>query len=91
MSIDLEMLERAWVDAVNRRDAAVVSRIVADDFGGIDSAGNRFTKAAYLLDLRNGDSPPNQLVRRRDQGRILATLPSLPAGSKSSRPRHGMG
>jgi ketosteroid isomerase-like protein len=38
------MLERAWVDAVNRGDQAVVSRILTDDFEGIDQAGHHFDK-----------------------------------------------
>ena len=46
--VDLEMLERAWIDAINRRDKAVVNRILADDFEGIDQAGNAFDKAAAL-------------------------------------------
>ena len=45
-SVNLEMLERAWVDAITRRDAAVINRIMADDFEGIDPAGNVFSKAA---------------------------------------------
>ena len=52
--LDVEMLERAWVDAIPRRDAAIVNRIMADDFAGIDPVGNLFTKATYLPDLRNG-------------------------------------
>ena len=48
------MLERAWADAITRRDAAVINRIMADDFEGIDPAGNIFTKATYMPDLRNG-------------------------------------
>jgi RNA polymerase sigma factor (sigma-70 family) len=56
-AVDLEMLERAWVDALNRRDAAVIGRIMADDFAGIDSAGSTFTRESYLLDVRNGAFP----------------------------------
>jgi hypothetical protein len=52
--LDVVMLERAWADAIPRRDAAVVSRILADDFEGIDQVGNLITKATYLPDLRNG-------------------------------------
>ena len=48
------MLERAWAAAIPRRDAAIVNRIMADDFEGIDPVGNVFTKATYLPDLRNG-------------------------------------
>ena len=51
--LDLEMLERAWVDAVNRGDVAVVRRIIDDDFSTIDSAGNTFNRADYLLAVRN--------------------------------------
>jgi ketosteroid isomerase-like protein/biotin carboxyl carrier protein len=47
-------LDRAWAGAIPRRDTAFVNRILADDFAGIDPAGNIFTKAAYLSDLSNG-------------------------------------
>jgi len=53
-SLDVEMLERAWVDAIPRRDEAIVNRIIAEDFAGIDPVGNLFSKATYLHDLRNG-------------------------------------
>ncbi len=62
-AVDLEMLERAWVDALNRRDASVVSRIIAEDFAGIDSAGSGFTKASYLLDVCNGAFPAEPIVQ----------------------------
>jgi ketosteroid isomerase-like protein len=52
--LDVVLLERAWVDAIPRRDAAIVNRIMADDFAGIDPVGNIFTKATYMPDLRNG-------------------------------------
>ena len=57
------MLERAWVDAITRRDAAVINRIMADDFEGIDPVGNVYSKATYLPDLRNGafNSAPIEL------------------------------
>ena len=61
--VDLEMLERAWIDAINRHDAAVVNRILADDFEGIDPVGNVYSKPTYLPDLRNGvfNSAPIEL------------------------------
>ena len=34
--LDVVMLERAWVEAIPRRDAAIVNRILTDDFEGID-------------------------------------------------------
>ena len=51
---DLAMLDRAWADAIPRRDIAVVNRILADDFTGVDPAGNIFTKAKYVSDLSGG-------------------------------------
>jgi ketosteroid isomerase-like protein len=52
--VDLEMIERAWADAIARRDTAVVHRILADDFEGIDQAGDSFDKPAALHDLAKG-------------------------------------
>jgi RNA polymerase sigma factor (sigma-70 family) len=52
--VDIVLLERAWAQAIPRRDAAIVNRIMADDFEGIDPVGNLFTKATYLPDLKNG-------------------------------------
>jgi hypothetical protein len=52
--IDLTMLERAWADAIPRRDLAVISRILADDFEGIEPLGDTISKTAYLADLRRG-------------------------------------
>jgi ketosteroid isomerase-like protein len=51
---DLIMLERAWADAIPRRDVAIVNRILSEDFAGIDPIRNPYTKAAYLRDLENG-------------------------------------
>jgi ketosteroid isomerase-like protein/biotin carboxyl carrier protein len=70
-AVDLEMLERAWVDALNRRDAAVISRIMADDFAGIDSAGSTFTRASYLLDVRNGAFPAETIVQEEVKVRLF--------------------
>jgi Domain of unknown function (DUF4440) len=52
--LDVVLLERAWVDAIPRNDSAVVNRIMADDFEGIDPVGNVFTKEKYLAGLRSG-------------------------------------
>jgi RNA polymerase sigma factor (sigma-70 family) len=52
--LDVELLERAWVEAIPRRDASIISRIIADDFEGIDPVGNIFTKSTYLPDLAHG-------------------------------------
>ncbi len=56
--VELEMLERAWADAVNRRDAVVLGRIMADEFEGIDPVGSTFDKASYLARLRDRVTAP---------------------------------
>jgi RNA polymerase sigma factor (sigma-70 family) len=56
--IDLEMLERAWVDAINRRDTTVIGRILAGDFEGIDPVGSTINRASYLAQLKNGGLAP---------------------------------
>jgi len=70
-SLDVEMLERAWVDAIPRRDVAIVNRIIAEDFAGIDPVGNTFTKAAYLHDLRNGVFTPKPIELDEIKTRIF--------------------
>jgi RNA polymerase sigma factor (sigma-70 family) len=52
--VDIEMLERAWADAIARRDASVINRILADDFEGIDPSAATFTKSTYLAHLESG-------------------------------------
>ena len=51
---DLIMLERAWADAIPRRDVAIVRRILSEDFAGVDPIRNPYTKATYIRDLENG-------------------------------------
>jgi RNA polymerase sigma factor (sigma-70 family) len=52
--LDVKLLERAWADAIPRRDSAIINRVMADDFEGIDPAGNVFTKSSYMPDLAHG-------------------------------------
>ena len=47
-------LERAWGDALVRRDAALMDRIVAYEMIGTDPGGNRWNKAAYLESVKSG-------------------------------------
>jgi ketosteroid isomerase-like protein len=51
---EVAMLDRAWADAVPRRDTAAINRILADDFTGIDPAANTFTKTSYVHELSEG-------------------------------------
>jgi RNA polymerase sigma factor (sigma-70 family) len=55
--IDVVMLERAWAEAIPRRDSTVVGRVLADDFSRIDSGGIVSTRERYLSDLVKGVLP----------------------------------
>jgi ketosteroid isomerase-like protein len=70
-AIDLDMLERAWVDALNRKNAAVVGRIIADDFVCIDSAGNRSNRQLYLANIRIGDIPGESISQQEIDVRLF--------------------
>lgn len=48
-------LERDWMDAVQKKDAAALDRIVADDATLIDSDGRSMTKAAHIAEVKGGD------------------------------------
>ena len=77
------MLERAWADAITRRDEAVINRIMADDFEGIDPVGNVFTKATYLPDLETVSSLRADRARSDQDPRLRRDRLSSPAGSRS--------
>jgi RNA polymerase sigma factor (sigma-70 family) len=55
--VDVLMLERAWAEAIPRRDSAVVGRILAGDFSAIDCGGAGFTRQSYLSSLQSGVFP----------------------------------
>jgi RNA polymerase sigma factor (sigma-70 family) len=59
--LDVMMLERAWLDALGRRDKAVVDRILADDLVGINLAGNTFAKGTYLKEIEEGAYAPGPI------------------------------
>ena len=69
--VDLEMLERAWVDAINRSDAAVVGRIIAHDFAAIDSTGRWVTRADYMLEVLNGAVPAKTITQEELKVRLF--------------------
>ena len=49
---EVRKLEREWLDAYERRDAAAMDRIVADDFKLTRSNGSVQTKADILAELK---------------------------------------
>jgi RNA polymerase sigma factor (sigma-70 family) len=87
--VDLEMLERAWADAVARRDTTVVNRILADDFEGIDQLGATVTKATYMADVAHGRfAPEDQLVDTKirlfgETGVVITRILSKSSGSQN--------
>jgi ketosteroid isomerase-like protein len=51
--------ERQWAEAVASGDTAVIDRILADDFVGVDTDGSHYNKAKAVADTRQ---PPKELL-----------------------------
>jgi len=49
-------MERDWVQASLKKDTAVMEKILADDWAGIDFSGKTNTKAQSIADLKSGAS-----------------------------------
>jgi ketosteroid isomerase-like protein len=53
---ELIQIERDWCSALVKKDAAVLGRILADDYAGVGSRGVVSDKAGDLADLKGGNS-----------------------------------
>jgi ketosteroid isomerase-like protein len=47
-------LERDWANAIVKKDVAALERLIADDFSGTSSNGQRYTKAEAIEDIKSG-------------------------------------
>ena len=47
-------LERDWVDAIVKKDAAALDRLLADDFSGTSPTAHSYTKKSAIDDLTGG-------------------------------------
>ena len=56
---ELVQIERDWCAATVKKDAVVLSRILADDYTSVGSRGGTSTKASELADLKGTDSFTN--------------------------------
>lgn len=50
----VKQLERDWVDAEKAGDSEKLSRIVADDWTGIDNEGKKLTKEQLIARMKSG-------------------------------------
>jgi hypothetical protein len=74
----LRQLEERLLDPAVRRDSALVSALLADDFVEFGSSGRIFDKATTLVDLKNEPTRPASLlsdfsIRELAPNVILAT------------------
>ena len=70
----LMQLERDWCSASVKRDAAVLSRILADDYTGVGSRGTAQTKAEALADLNDKTSVVTSCVDSNVKVRIYGEV-----------------
>jgi len=52
----IKQLERDWTDAQKAGDIAKLSQIIADDWSGLGTDGNKSTKAEFLEGIKSGRS-----------------------------------
>lgn len=52
----VKQVERDWVDAQKAVNIDKLSQIIADDWSGVGSEGNKSTKAEYLNEVKSGVS-----------------------------------
>jgi ketosteroid isomerase-like protein len=52
---ELVQIERDWCTALMKKDAATLSRILADDYAGVGSRGTPSNKAGDLADLKDSN------------------------------------
>ena len=51
---DIERLEREWVDAIVKKDAAALDRLLANDFNGTSPTAHLYTKQMAIDDVTRG-------------------------------------
>lgn len=70
---EVRKLERAWLDAYEKRDAKAMNEIVADDFTITFTDGSIQTKAqimAWIKEPRAANSPTNKFYTEDVQARV---------------------
>ena len=86
--IDLAVLERAWAEAIPRRDEVVIGRILADDFEGIEPLGAAFSKEEYLADLRSGTFGDQPVVVDEIKARLFGDFAVVTSRISAGNVRH---
>src|SRR5438874_11475450 len=60
--------ERQWAESVATGDTAVIERILADDFVGVDPKGKLYNKAQMIADTR--EAPKHFISNRSEERRV---------------------
>jgi ketosteroid isomerase-like protein len=58
---ELIAMEKDWTQAALKKDIAVIDRIAADDWVGIDFTGKTFSKADIINEVKSGASAPRSI------------------------------
>lgn len=67
---DVRKLERAWLDAYEKRDVAAMTAIVADDFTITFADGSVQTKPQVIESIKRASGPPSKFYTENVQARV---------------------
>lgn len=90
----IRQMEQDWADAMVKRDAKPVARLLAEDFDGINDGGKRYNKADELHDAGSGSFVFDMLkvgdIRVRVFGNTAVVQGEQPfAGKDAGKPSKG--
>lgn len=84
---ELVAIEASWSKAVVAKDAAAVSRIVADDWIGQNADGGRATKAKMLAGLKTGADSATMMTNHDVHVRIIGDI-AIVQGADDEKSMH---
>ena len=74
--------ERQWAESVATGDTAVIERILADDFVGVDPKGKLYNKAQMIADTR--EAPKRFISNHLNQVKVRFYRKTSRSGGRSS-------
>jgi len=86
---ELIQIERDWCAAIVKKDTAVLSRILADDYMSVGSGGGTSTRASELANLKAAD-PLSSCVNSNFKVRVYGDAAVISGLSTQSGTRKGV-
>lgn len=79
--VALTQMDREWIEAIQKKDAATLERIIADDWVGIDmNEGRRWTKAETIAELKSEENRIESFTLDSAQVRVFGDVAVVTGG-----------